>query len=76
MIELSPYYFSSTDQHNGLTISYYPINDQWRVVIVNKKKTTEYWVNRNQASNIRDLFVESLRNTETSNERDNNNGQI
>lgn len=66
MIELSPYYFSSTDQHNALTISYYPINDQWRVVIVNKKKTTEYWINRNQASNIRDLFVESLSDTETS----------
>lgn len=68
MIELSPYYFSSNDQDNEFTISYYPINDKWRVVIRNKKKTTEYWISRDQAVNIRDLFVESLRDTDTSRE--------
>ena len=68
MIELSPYYFSSTDQYNTFTVSYYPLNDQWRVVISNKKKTTEYWINRDQAANIRDLFVESLNDTDTSQE--------
>lgn len=68
MIELSPYYFSSADKDHSITISYYPINDQWRIVISNKKKTTEYWINRDQATNIRDLFVESISNTDHSKE--------
>ena len=68
MIELSPYYFSSTDKDNSFTISYYPINDQWRVVISNKKKVTDYWISRDQAINIKDLFVESLNDTDTSKE--------
>lgn len=63
MIELSPYYFSSSDQHNEFTISYYPINDKWRIVITNKKKTTEYWLTRDQASSIRDVLIESISDT-------------
>lgn len=60
MIELSPYYFSSTDDKNSFTISYYPINQKWRVVITNKKKTVEYWLDNNQAQNIVELLSESL----------------
>ena len=60
MIELSPYYFSSTDTKDSFTISYYPINEKWRVVITNKKKTVEYWLDNNQARDISELFNESL----------------
>lgn len=68
MIELSPYYFSSSDKHHEFTISYYPINDKWRVVTTNKKKTTDYWLTRDQAIHIRDLFIESIKETSTDNE--------
>lgn len=60
MIELSPYYFSSIEKDHSLVLSYYPINQQWKLVITQKKKSVEYWLNKDQAINIRDLLAESL----------------
>lgn len=60
MIELSPYYFSSTDDKNSFTISYYPINQKWKIVITNKNKMVEYWLDNSQAQNIVELLSESL----------------
>lgn len=60
MIELSPYYFSSIDKDNNFTLSYYPINQKWRLELISKKKKIDYWLDTNQAKDIRDLLSESL----------------
>lgn len=66
MIELSPYYFSSVSKDDSFTISYYPINQKWRLQLISKKKKIDYWLDINQAKEIRDLLSESLQEIEQS----------
>lgn len=66
MIELSPYYFSSTDQKQSFTIIYYPINKQWKIELTDKNKKIDYWLDKNQAKEIRDLLSESIQEIEES----------
>ena len=68
MIELSPYYLSSTDQKQSFTISYYPINQKWKIELTDKKKKIDYWLDKNQAKEVRDLLIESLQEIEQPNE--------
>lgn len=64
MIELSPSYFYSKDKDHSLEIGYYPINNKWRLLLENKGITTEYWIDFEQAKNLRDVFDEPIRTIE------------
>lgn len=64
MIELSPYYFCSVSKDESFTVSYYPINQKWHLQLISKKKKIDYWLDQNQAKEIRDLLSESLQELE------------
>lgn len=60
MIELSTSYFYSKDKNNTFIFTFYPKSKQWRIVVANKQNHAYYWLDLEQAKNVRDLLIDSI----------------
>lgn len=64
MLPLTPEYFSSTDKNNTFIFTFYPKSKQWRIVVANKQNHADYWLDLEQAKNVRDLLIDSIEELE------------